>query len=113
MVTTPESAQDLLQSALQFHQAGDAAKAESLYHQVLRLQPRQPDALHLIGLLAHQAGRHEAALPWIEQATRVMPRAPLYHNNAASVLNALGRFERAVEAYRKVLSLDPSFTGAH
>jgi len=42
-----------LELALGHHQAGRLGEAESLYRQVLAVEPRHPDALHLLGVAAH------------------------------------------------------------
>jgi len=39
----------LLQQAVGFHQAGDLGRARTLFNQALRIDPRQPDALHYLG----------------------------------------------------------------
>ncbi|HEX5957499.1 MAG TPA: hypothetical protein VFY92_02435, partial [Hyphomicrobiaceae bacterium] len=44
----------LLQAALQRHGAGDLAGAAGFYEQILRLHPRHPDALHLLGVACLQ-----------------------------------------------------------
>jgi len=44
--------QHALQTAMAQHQAGNLVVAESLYKQVLQSAPNQPDALHLLGLIA-------------------------------------------------------------
>src|SRR5580704_13495026 len=40
--------------ALEFHQAGNLASAQLLYGQILADQPRQFEALHLLGLVRYQ-----------------------------------------------------------
>ena len=54
---------------------------ESIYRQILALQPDQPDALHFLGLIAHQTGRHEEAIDCIKRAIRLHGTQPAYHNN--------------------------------
>ncbi len=41
-----------LRAAIQHHQAGRLGQAEALYRQVLQAQPQNPDALHLLGVIA-------------------------------------------------------------
>ena len=42
---------------IQHYSAGDLPKAESIYKQVLQLEPNQPDPLHYLGVIAHQVGK--------------------------------------------------------
>ena len=52
MATIPET----LAIAVQHHQGGRLQVAEQLYRQVLQVEPKNADALHLLGVLAHQVG---------------------------------------------------------
>ena len=45
-----------IEFALEHHNAGDLSKAESIYNQILQAEPNQPEALHLLGVIAHQMG---------------------------------------------------------
>ena len=53
--------QQSLDLAMGHHAAGDLPKAEGLYRQILQTDPKQPVALHLLGVIAHQVGSHAAA----------------------------------------------------
>jgi len=48
--------EETLQAAIRYQQAGEHAKAEELYRQILASDPLNCDALHLLGAMAHQAG---------------------------------------------------------
>ena len=56
--------------ALEFHRRGDIASAETIYREVLSSDPGNPDALHLLGLIAHQSGQPDAAAALIVRALR-------------------------------------------
>ena len=47
--------QQALDLAVQHHNEGRLSQAESIYQQILRSDPNQPIALHLLGVIAHQA----------------------------------------------------------
>lgn len=102
----------LLTQAVQHHQAGRLAEAEGLYLQVLRAEPRQPDALHLLGMIACQTGRFDRAADLIGQAVAANGAVPDYHANLAFALQALGRSKPAEEAARKALRLRNPFPEA-
>jgi tetratricopeptide (TPR) repeat protein len=109
MPTIPE----ILQTALQHHQAGRLPEAEALYRQVLQVQPDQPTALHYLGVIAHQIGKHEAAVQYIAQALQLNPHDVDGHNNIGEAYRALGRVEEAMAHYRQALALQPSLAEAH
>jgi len=105
--------QTILQSAIARHQAGQFAEAEKLYRQILSQVPRQPDALHLLGLLAHHRGQHANAVEIINQAIREAPGHAPYHCNLGSALQALGKTAEAIASYRQALALQKDFPEAH
>lgn len=104
---------DKLQAAVKFHQAGNHANAERLYREVLTLQPHNPDALHLLGLLEHQQGHHEEAVRLIEQAIKTHPNVSDFYNNCGEAYRALGRQREALIYYRRALKLNPGNPLAH
>ena len=53
------------QIALQHHQSGRLADAEAIYRQILAVEPRHADALHLLGAIANQAGQHASEIELI------------------------------------------------
>ncbi len=92
------NAGSLLQEALAHHQAGRLQEALPLYEKVLEMEPDQPDALHLCGLVCHQVGRGEQAAELIGRAVEINAESALYRTNFAIVLNMIGRFPDAEEA---------------
>jgi hypothetical protein len=42
-----------MQKALSLHEQGHLAQAQALYLEILKGQPGQADALHLLGVLSH------------------------------------------------------------
>ncbi|MGB8012596.1 MAG: tetratricopeptide repeat protein [Terriglobales bacterium] len=99
--------QGLLGNALQHHRAGRLAEAERIYRQILTIDGRQADSLHLLGMIAHQGGRHETAVDMIRQAIAINDRGASYHSNLATVLQAQGKLEEAEASYRRALALKP------
>lgn len=102
----------LIQKGLEHHRAGRLREAEACYQSVLQQQPGNPDALHLIGVIAHQIGRNELAVELIEKAIEANPREPDFFNNCGEAYRALGRFDRAIERYEQALAVRPDFAGA-
>ena len=104
-MTIPE----VLNLALQKHQAGELAEAERLYRQVLALSPRNADAMHLLGVACQQAGKNDEAVNLIRQAIEVSPNVPEYHANLGAALRRCGRSAEAAAACRRALELRPDY----
>ncbi len=97
---------ELLQAALQAHQGGKPQDAERLYRQVLSVEPRNPDALHLLGLLAFQLGKLDIARELMGQSLRIAPNVPGFLSNYAEVLRCSGKPQEAAEMCRRAVTLD-------
>ncbi len=104
---------DLLGLALEYHRAGNLQQAELLYRQILQQNPHQPDALHLLGLLAHQMGRSDLALLYMGKAIAAHISNPVFHNNLGEVYRALHKLPEAQESLQWALHLKPDFAEAH
>jgi predicted O-linked N-acetylglucosamine transferase (SPINDLY family) len=100
-----------LDLALQHHEAGRLREAESIYHQILAVQPGQSDAAHLLGVIAHQTGRNDQALEYIRHAIRANPANAAAHSNLGEVCRTLGRLDEAIASYRQALVLNPNPPG--
>ena len=83
--------QESLDLALQHYTAGRLPEANSIYQQILRLDPNQPVALHLLGLIAHQVGKHDTAVDLIMKALAIKPDYAEAHNNLGIVFKELGK----------------------
>ncbi|KAA0575084.1 tetratricopeptide repeat protein [Azospirillum sp. Sh1] len=97
----------MLAQAVAHHQAGRLAEAERGYRAVLTAEPRNADALHLLGVVALQSGRAGEAVTLIGKALAQAKGVPDYWDNLGSALSAAGRPDDAVQAHRKAATLDP------
>jgi len=110
-MTEPDASQTL-QLAVQHHQAGRLSEAEKFYRQILAREPRQVNALHLLGVIAHQTGRHDLAVELIRQAAALAPKQPAIHSNLGEAYRPLNRLDDAVASFRKALAFQPDFLPA-
>ena len=99
--------------AVRLHQSGRVAEAERLYRQILQADPRQCDALHMLGVLAMQSGQNQMAVELIRQAIAINAWIPAFHNNLGNALKGWGRPQEALAAYGQALRCVPDHTGAH
>ncbi len=102
MQNTPDSTIDsMLREGMAQQQQGRLDRAEACYRSVLEQIPGDPDAQHLLGLIAHQTNRSEEAVRLIRRAVDAKPGVALFHLNLAVVLQALERDGEAVEDYHR------------
>lgn len=80
---------------------------------MLQADPRQPDALHLLGLLAHDAGQFAAAIELIGQAIASDAHMPAYYNNLGLAHHAAGDNANAIDSFAEALRLKPDYAEAH
>lgn len=93
------------------HQRGDLAGAERLYRDVLRHAPKQPDALHLLGVLMEQRGDLAQGIALVRQALAVQSAFPDALVNLGRMLAATGDLAAAQTHFERALALKP--THAH
>jgi tetratricopeptide (TPR) repeat protein len=112
---TPENQtpQRMLDDALQLHQSGRFSEAERLYQRILAINPRHPDCLHLLGMIAYQKGSLESAADMIREAIAINSRGTSYYGNLGTVLQAQGKLEEAEILYRHALTLKPDLAEVH
>ncbi len=86
--------------------AGQANQAEQLCQRILAAWPAQPDALHLLGLMAHAYGNLDTAIAHLQAACQA-PRAPaVYFANLAEMCRQKGALTQAEEAGRRAVARD-------
>ncbi len=99
--------------AVSHHQAGRLAEAEAIYRQVLAADPRQADAMHLLGALAHQSGHGKAGVELIRKAIALRPNFPEAYNNLGNILAQQREFDQAIAAFGTAIRLKSDFAGLH
>jgi tetratricopeptide (TPR) repeat protein len=103
-----ETLNAMIAKAYQVHQAGHAARAESLYRQVLNLDANNVVANNLFGLLCLQTGRFDEAVRHIEKALAEKPDDAQAHSNLALALKDLKRPAEAAQHFHDSLKLNPN-----
>jgi len=103
---------DALMLAERSRSAGRLAEAEAQCRQILLAQPDEPNAVHLLGLIAHQSGKLGEAIGHLRQAAALAPDVPLYHANLGEMCRLAGLTEEAVAHGRRALALKPDYLAA-
>ena len=96
-----------IQDAIRHHEAGRLQDAQRLYRTILERDPRNSDALHLLGVLLGQVGRYDEAVAQIEQALVLVPESALYQSSLAQVHTRAGRLAQAAAILERVVAREP------
>lgn len=102
-----------LDQAVNHHKAGRVREAEALYSQVLAHDPKNPVALHLMGVVQHQKGDAFKAVQMIGQAVRVRPDYLDAHMNLGQVQRGLNQLDAAAASFEAALKVEPAHASAH
>jgi tetratricopeptide (TPR) repeat protein len=113
LVAQGPSALSNLQSAIALHQQGNLDQAESIYLQLLEIDPRSADVLHLLGVIAYQTRHYQSAVDLIGQAIEINPNIASYYSNLGVALKELKQFDAAVASYDKAIALKPDYAEAY
>jgi tetratricopeptide (TPR) repeat protein/SAM-dependent methyltransferase len=103
----------LFAAAIQSFRTGRLADAERRCRDVLAVEPRHADALHLLGTIAFQANRPDTALELIGKSIAANDRNADSHFNIAQVFRRLGRTDDAIAHLAKAAALKPDHAAAH
>ena len=102
-----------LDSAISAHQQGMLSQAEVMYRKILEVDPRNQDALHLLGVIALQSGNYQFSIEMIEKAIQINPNVASYHSNKGIAFQELKQFYLAVTCFDKAISLNPLYANAY
>ncbi len=102
----------LLQSAIQHQQAGRLQEAALLYRELLRREPRHPDALNNLAVVCASQGHSDEARAHYERAIHARPDFPDALTNLGQLLATLGRFGEALPPLRRAVELAPDVVEA-
>lgn len=105
--TDADRLEELLNAAIEAHDQHDLERADTLYTQVLSVDPDNSLALHLLGFLRLNQGRFEESLDLSLKSLLIAEANPLAYFNAGTALMALGRLEDAIASLERSTELNP------
>lgn len=99
--------QAMFTEALSLHRQGQLAQAQALYRQMLELDARHFDALHLSGVIFAQTGDLAHAIELIDKSLEINPQNALAHHNLGKALHDQKQSRAALQSYDRAISLKP------
>ena len=106
-------AQAKLNQAFAFHQKGHLPQAKALYEEILVMQPKHFDSLHLLGVIAYQTKNHQRAVDLIGKAIELYPKNAAFYSNRGLALQELKQLDAAVASYDKAIALKADYAEAY
>lgn len=105
---TPAQLRALLAEATAWHHKNDIARAEAIYREILKHEPKNFDALHMLAVVGYQAKQIAPALELFEQAINLKPRDFSLLVNYGAALKEAQRCEDALKLYDRALAIQPN-----
>jgi len=103
----PRPLEESMAEARALFNAGDFGRVQILCEDALDIDPRQADALELLGLMGHRNRDLGSAIEYFSRSVKAWPNNAIFHNNLGSMLVQSGRTEEAAGLFRRALEIDP------
>lgn len=97
---------NLIIKASKLHQKGDLLKAKSLYEEVIKLQPINFDANHLLGVIALQEKNFQHAIDLINNSIKINNKVESAYKNLGAAYIELKNYKMAANAFSAALELN-------
>jgi tetratricopeptide (TPR) repeat protein len=95
------------------HRRGAIADAAARYSQILKFEPKNVDALCLLGLACGELKRFAEAVDLLRKAVKLAPKHAPAHNLLGSALKEIGRNEEALASFNRAISHQPDLMEAY
>ena len=97
----------MLEQGRQLHMEGRLGEAAAVYQKILKKDPRNSEALHLLGVVSLQNEDFPQAIRLIRDAIAIGGENPDYLNNLGQALYGSGDLAGALDSYRRALKGNP------
>jgi Flp pilus assembly protein TadD len=103
----------LMRAAASAADAGDDARAEPLFRHIVTENPRDPDAWHMLAVLAIRSGRGAEGIESALRAHQLDRRNHLYLNTLGVAHGEAQQLDEAVRWFKRALKERPSHAESH
>lgn len=104
-----QSIPQVMQKAMAHHRNNELQEAFDTYMDVIDVQPKFFDALHLAGVVLVQVGHYEKALHLLDRAKAITSNNHELQYNRANALFGLERYKEALQGYSRAIELRPNY----
>src|SRR5262249_44227325 len=95
------------------HRRGAVADAAARYSQILKFEPKNVDALCLLGLACGELKRFVEAVDLLRKAIKLAPKHAPAHNFLGAALKEIGRTDEALASFDRAVSHKTDFMDAY
>jgi tetratricopeptide (TPR) repeat protein len=110
---TSALASRLLQDGLDIHRRGAVAEAAARYSQILTFEPKNVDALCLLGVAKIELKSFAEAVDLLRKAVKLAPKHARAHNFLGAALKETGRTDAALASFNRAISHQPDLMDAY
>jgi predicted O-linked N-acetylglucosamine transferase (SPINDLY family) len=100
-----------LDSAIEFHQKGFLNNAQKQYENIIKFDPNNFQAIHLLGVIFFQKKNYLKSIKLINKSININPNNFSAYNNLGNVFRELKKYADAIKAYNKAIEINPNYTG--
>ena len=104
---------NLIQTAFEHQNKGNVKQAESLYKEILRVQPDNASVNYNLGIICQDELRFDESIYYYKEALRINPNLHDAYFNLGAIFHSRGSFGDAIENYHNALKLDPNSADIH
>ncbi len=108
-IWTTELIEFLQAVATDYLESGKLQLAETIYWQILELQPEALEIYNILGNILISQNQLESAIYCYEQAINLAPNSPINYHNLGLIFERQGRIDQAITCYQKALAIEPKF----
>jgi len=101
--------QKSLQHAIKAHQDNKIDIATKIYQEILSLNPNEPDALNLLGIIYFNHHQYDKAFEFHSNAIKNKPGVAEFHNNLGNVYYEKQQLDQALEQFNISFQLSPDY----
>jgi predicted O-linked N-acetylglucosamine transferase (SPINDLY family) len=100
-----------LDSAIELHQTGFLNNAQEQYENIIKFDPNNFQAIHLLGVIFFQKKNYLKSIKLINKSININPNNFSAYNNLGNVFRELKKYADAIKAYNKAIEINPNYTG--
>lgn len=101
-----------IEAIRQLHREGKLDQAKEGYLAILRINPRDAEILHALGIIHTQQKNFSEAIEYLQKATKLNPKDPSIQLNLANVLKHQGLFSQSEQLLKKIIVDHPGYAPA-